>query len=91
MHPSWLALGLVGQAAFASRFLAQWIASERAGRSVMPGYFWFASIVGAVILLAYAIHLKDPVFILGQSAGMLIYARNISLRRNEGRTRQEHA
>lgn len=91
MNAAWLVLGFVGQAAFASRFLAQWIASERAGRSVVPVYFWFSSIVGAALLLIYALHLRDPVFVLGQSAGMIIYARNITLVRREARTRREHA
>lgn len=91
MNVAWLALGLVGQAAFASRFLAQWIASERAGRSVVPSYFWVLSIVGAALLLVYALHLRDPVFVLGQSAGMIIYARNITLLRREARARREHA
>jgi lipid-A-disaccharide synthase-like uncharacterized protein len=83
MNRVWIAIGLVGQLAFAARFLVQWLASERARRSVIPIQFWLLSIVGAVILLSYAIHIKDPVFILGQSAGMFIYARNLMLIRGE--------
>jgi lipid-A-disaccharide synthase-like uncharacterized protein len=74
---AWLAVGLLGQACFFGRFLIQWIASERRRRSVVPVAFWYFSIVGGVILLAYAIHRQDPVFILGQATGLLVYARNL--------------
>jgi len=77
----WLALGFLGQALFASRFLVQWIVSEKQGRSVMPAYFWYASLAGGAVLLTYAIHLRDPVFITGQAFGALVYSRNIVLRR----------
>jgi lipid-A-disaccharide synthase-like uncharacterized protein len=83
MNKVWIAIGLIGQAAFAARFLVQWLASEKARRSVVPIQFWLFSIVGASILLVYAIHIKDPVFILGQCAGMFIYARNLMLIRGE--------
>ena len=73
----WLAVGLGGQAIFFTRFLVQWIVSERQKRSVIPMAFWYLSLGGGLILLAYAIHRRDPVFILGQSAGALIYLRNI--------------
>jgi len=73
----WIALGLFGQALFSARFLVQWIASEREGRSVIPTAFWYFSIGGAAILLSYAIYRMDPVFILGQSAGFFIYTRNL--------------
>lgn len=76
---AWVALGLGGQALFTARFLAQWIASERARRSVVPVAFWWLSIGGGAILLAYAIYRRDPVFILGQSMGFVIYARNLWL------------
>jgi lipid-A-disaccharide synthase-like uncharacterized protein len=79
----WLTIGLVGQAAFAGRFLVQWIASERAKESVVPAAFWILSILGSLILLAYAIHRADPVFILGQSFGFLIYSRNLMLIRGK--------
>lgn len=81
----WLAIGFVGQAVFTGRFLVQWIASERAGRSVVPMLFWFMSIAGSLLLLVYAVHRRDPVFMLGQSAGLLVYFRNIHLIRREER------
>ena len=79
----WLILGFTGQAAFFGRFLVQWIVSEKEKRSTIPVAFWYFSIVGGLILLIYAIHLRDPVFILGQSTGLFIYLRNLTLiRRN---------
>lgn len=75
----WLAVGLIGQACFFTRFLVQWIASERRRESVVPVYFWYFSLAGGVILLAYAIHRTDPVFILGQAAGLVVYSRNLYL------------
>ncbi|ROU00339.1 lipid-A-disaccharide synthase N-terminal domain-containing protein [Histidinibacterium lentulum] len=80
---TWVAVGLIGQLAFTARFLVQWIASERIGRSTIPVAFWYCSIVGGAILLSYAIYRRDPVFILGQSMGVLIYARNLWLIRRE--------
>ena len=74
---AWLGLGLAAQTLFFSRFLVQWIASERARKSVMPVAFWYFSLGGGVLLLAYAIHIFDPVFILGQSGGIVIYSRNL--------------
>jgi lipid-A-disaccharide synthase-like uncharacterized protein len=74
---AWLTVGFLGQACFFGRFLIQWIASERRRQSVVPVAFWYFSIVGGVILLAYAIHRQDPVFILGQATGLLVYARNL--------------
>jgi len=70
----WLALGFFAQAA---RFLVQWIASERAGRSVIPIAFWFFSIGGGALLLVYALYRRDPVFIAGQAFGVFVYARNL--------------
>lgn len=75
----WIVIGLIGQVFFSARFMVQWIASEIKKRSVVPVSFWFLSIGGSLILLVYAIHRKDPVFILGQSAGLLIYTRNLAL------------
>lgn len=75
----WIAIGFFAQAMFSARFLIQWIASERAGRSVVPIAFWFFSIAGGAILFAYALYRQDPVFIAGQGAGLLIYARNLWL------------
>ncbi|MGV6849763.1 MAG: lipid-A-disaccharide synthase N-terminal domain-containing protein [Marinibacterium sp.] len=81
----WVAVGLAGQVMFTMRFLLQWIASERVKRSVVPEAFWWFSMAGGLILLAYAIHRRDPVFILGQSTGIFIYARNLWLLRAEKR------
>ena len=75
----WLALGLVAQLLFASRFIVQWLASERARRSIVPETFWYFSVGGGVLLFAYAIYRLDPVFMLGQGTGLLIYARNIQM------------
>ncbi len=74
----WIAIGFAGQALFTMRFLVQWIASERAKKSVIPISFWYFSIGGSFVLLAYAIHQEDPVFILGQAMGFLIYFRNLA-------------
>lgn len=79
----WLAVGFAGQIVFSIRFLVQWIASERARKSVIPRIFWYFSIVGALMLLAYAIYRNDPVFILGMGANSFIYLRNIVLLRRE--------
>lgn len=79
----WVMIGLGGQLAFTARFLVQWIASEKAGRSTIPIAFWYFSIVGGTILLSYAIYRADPVFILGQSMGVVIYSRNLWLIRRE--------
>jgi lipid-A-disaccharide synthase-like uncharacterized protein len=73
----WLSIGLLGQALFSARFLVQWIASERRKRSVVPRAFWYFSVGGGLTLLAYAIYRRDPVFILGQGAGLFVYARNL--------------
>jgi lipid-A-disaccharide synthase-like uncharacterized protein len=75
----WVAIGFIGQAVFSARFIVQWIVSERLKRSVIPVSFWFLSIAGSVILLSYAVHRRDPVFILGQAGGMLVYGRNLWL------------
>lgn len=79
----WLAFGLLGQAAFFSRFLLQWIASERAGKSLVPVAFWYLSLAGSLTLLMYAIHRREPVFAIGQSLGSLVYVRNLMLLRAE--------
>ncbi|HEV8584241.1 MAG TPA: lipid-A-disaccharide synthase N-terminal domain-containing protein [Methylomirabilota bacterium] len=75
----WLGIGLLGQALFSARFLVQWIASERRKRSVVPIAFWYFSVGGGLTLLAYALYRRDPVFILGQGAGLFVYARNLWL------------
>jgi lipid-A-disaccharide synthase-like uncharacterized protein len=70
-------VGYLAQFLFAMRFVVQWIASERAGRSVVPTAFWFFSIGGGLMLLGYAIYRRDPVFILGQAFGVFVYLRNL--------------
>jgi len=79
MLDPWVVLGFLGQTFFFSRFLVQWIATERRGESVVPTGFWYLSIAGGLVLLVYSIHLLDPVFIAGQSLGSLIYMRNLVL------------
>ena len=73
----WLVVGLLGQALFSARFIVQWLSSERMKKSVIPSAFWYFSIAGGATLLAYAIHRRDPVFILGQATGLFIYLRNL--------------
>jgi lipid-A-disaccharide synthase-like uncharacterized protein len=75
----WVVLGLAAQLAFSMRFIVQWIASERAGRSYVPVAFWYLSILGGTMLLSYAIYRQDVVFILGQSIGVVVYTRNLVL------------
>lgn len=77
--PAWYVLGFVGQFLFSSRFLLQWIASEVAKRPVLPRGFWYLSLAGGVALLAYALHRHDPVFAVGQAAGLVVYGRNLML------------
>lgn len=74
---AWLIIGFTGQALFGMRFIVQWIASERRRRSLIPVAFWYLSIAGGCILMSYAVHKQDPVFILGQTTGLLIYLRNL--------------
>ena len=76
---AWIAIGLAGQLLFTARFLIQWLASEKKKRSLIPTAFWHFSIGGGLLLLLYSVHRMDPVFILGQSMGLFIYARNLSL------------
>ena len=80
----WLAFGLLGQAAFFSRFLVQWVASERAGRSYVPLAFWYLSLAGSLILLIYAIHRAEPVFLLGYLPNSVVYIRNLVLIQRTG-------
>ena len=79
----WIILGFFGQALFTMRWLVQWIASEKAQKSVIPLSFWFFSIGGGALLLVYAIYKGDPVFIVGQGLGVFIYVRNLWLIKNE--------
>jgi lipid-A-disaccharide synthase-like uncharacterized protein len=73
----WVVLGFAAQGLFTMRFLVQWLASERAGRSVIPLAFWWFSIGGGLLLLVYALYRKDPVFIAGQAFGVFVYLRNL--------------
>jgi lipid-A-disaccharide synthase-like uncharacterized protein len=75
----WVVIGFCGQALFTARFLVQWIASEKAKKSVVPILFWWFSIGGGAVLFIYALHRADPVFIVGQGAGLFIYLRNLYL------------
>jgi lipid-A-disaccharide synthase-like uncharacterized protein len=79
METTWLIIGFSAQLMFSARFLVQWIASERERKSVVPIAFWFLSLGGGGLLLSYAIWRKDPVFILGQAGGVVIYLRNLHL------------
>ncbi len=79
----WLLLGFGGQLLFMGRFVLQWFASERERRSVIPVAFWYLSIAGALVLFAYALHRRDPVFVAGQGLGVAIYLRNLHLIRLE--------
>jgi len=79
----WLVIGFGGQTLFMARFVLQWLTSERERRSVMPVSFWYLSILGALVLLAYAVHRHDPVFVVGQVLGVGIYVRNLQLIRGE--------
>jgi len=75
----WIAVGLLAQGMFMGRFLVQWIISERKGESTIPVAFWYLSIAGGILLFAYACWRRDPVFILGQSTGLIVYTRNLVL------------
>jgi lipid-A-disaccharide synthase-like uncharacterized protein len=76
---TWLAIGFVAQLMFSARFIVQWIASERARRSIVPEAFWYFSCLGGALLFAYAVYRMDPVFMLGQGMGLFIYLRNIQM------------
>jgi lipid-A-disaccharide synthase-like uncharacterized protein len=75
----WVGVGLLGQVLFSARFIVQWIASERKKTSYIPIVFWYLSVCGGIITAIYAIHRKDVVFTIGQSAGLVIYLRNLML------------
>ncbi len=75
--------GFAAQAIFAARFIVQWIASEKEKRSVIPMAFWYLSLTGGIMLFVYALYRKDPVFILGQASGLIVYIRNIVFRLRE--------
>jgi lipid-A-disaccharide synthase-like uncharacterized protein len=75
----WLGIGFFGQSLFFSRWLLQWVVSEKKAESQIPVSFWYMSLVGSIIVLAYAVHKIDPVFIAGQSVGTVVYIRNLIL------------
>ncbi|MFJ4064542.1 lipid-A-disaccharide synthase N-terminal domain-containing protein [Pseudomonas sp. NPDC089996] len=75
----WLIVGFAGQAVFTGRFVLQWLYSEFKRRSVIPVGFWYLSMLGSALLLIYAIYREDPVFIIGQSFGLVVYLRNLQL------------
>jgi lipid-A-disaccharide synthase-like uncharacterized protein len=79
LHDPMVIVGFCGQAIFMSRFMVQWIASERAKRSVIPVAFWYLSLAGSLILLIYAVYVQDPVFVFGQLFGFVVYIRNLFL------------
>ena len=84
----WLGIGFFGQGMFFMRWLVQWLASERHNESRMPIAFWYMSLGGGMITLAYAIYRKDPVFIAGQSVGAFVYLRNLILVHRSARAQQ---
>jgi lipid-A-disaccharide synthase-like uncharacterized protein len=88
MSKYWIAFGFIGQLVFSMRFLVQWLASERKKESHIPILFWYLSLGGSIILLIYAIHRRDPVFIVGQTTGFIVYVRNLMLiyRKRESET-----
>ncbi len=81
----WLVIGFLGNALFFSRFMVQWVASERAGRSYIPTMFWWLSIAGSIVLLLYAVHKRDPVFIIAYLPNCIVYVRNLVLIRRQER------
>ncbi len=85
---AWLGVGFLGQSLFFSRWIIQWIASERHAASQMPLAFWYMSLAGGLIVLSYAVYRRDPVFIAGQGIGSFVYLRNLMLiHANRTRTR----
>jgi len=75
----WIGIGFFGQALFFGRWVVQWIASEKKSQSEVPLSFWYMSLIGGLITLAYAVYRMDPVFIAGQSVGSIVYIRNLML------------
>lgn len=90
MDRFFMIFGFIGQAMFSGRFLIQWIASEKKQKSVIPNLFWRLSILGSLMLLIYAIYRKDPVIILGQAFGLIVYIRNLMIiRKNKKNINKE--
>lgn len=87
----WLLFGIAAQILFALRFVVQWVASERAGRSVMPTAFWFFSVTGGLMILTYGIVRREPIIIIGQVLAVFIYVRNLMLIWTERRKRRAGA
>ena len=85
----WLGIGFFGQGLFFGRWLVQWIASERTAECRVPVSFWYMSLIGGLITLAYAIYRKDPVFISGQALGAVVYVRNLVLIHRADQTKSE--
>ena len=83
----WLGIGFFGQALFFGRWVVQWIASEKKSESQVPVSFWYMSLIGGLITLAYAIYRQDPVFIAGQGVGSVVYVRNLMLIRRANETK----
>jgi lipid-A-disaccharide synthase-like uncharacterized protein len=75
----WVLIGFAGQFVFAARFIVQWVSSERRRVSHIPIQFWYLSLIGGAITTAYAIHRRDPVFVVGQASGLIVYIRNLML------------
>ena len=73
----WLLIGFIGQGLFSGRFIVQWLASEKQKKSVIPTAFWYFSIAGSLTLLSYALYRRDPIFVMGQTFGVIIYLRNL--------------
>lgn len=82
---AWVVVGLLGQGLFTARFVVQWVFSEQRGESAVPVAFWYLSLAGGLVLLAYAVWRRDPVFVLGQAAGLFVYLRNLYLIRRPRR------
>ncbi|MFB7140720.1 MULTISPECIES: lipid-A-disaccharide synthase N-terminal domain-containing protein [unclassified Bacillus (in: firmicutes)] len=86
----WITFGFIGQALFSLRFLTQWLASEKAKKTIIPFSFWVYSILGSIILSIYAIYRKDPVFILGQLPSVFVYIRNVMIYRGNNKKNEEN-
>jgi lipid-A-disaccharide synthase-like uncharacterized protein len=82
---AWFVLGVVGQVMFSGRFLVQWLVSEKHAKSIVPVAFWYFSIAGGICLMIYGLKRAEPIIILGQSFGLIVYARNLYFIRKEKR------
>lgn len=88
---TWIMIGWIAQLLFTARFFVQWLASEKAGKSVVPLAFWYFSVAGGGLLFVYALYRKDPVFIVGQGAGLFVYLRNLHLIWNDAKRQKSAA